>query len=243
MKKQTQIRFALTGATGFLGRNLLLEIVKQNYKNLSDIEILILGRSEKENSLRNRIADILREEVLDYVNDSSLDIQNFLKMIMDRIKCVNIALGEPRLGLNHDDYQVLSSRTIDFFYHIAASVDLRHGKKVEEELEKTNIGGTQDILNLVKSLKVKEFSYVGTAYECGKTYGKVMPDYINLNQEFRSPYEKAKLKAEILVRNFQKQTGIRCRYFRPSVTCGRLIEGLIGATPKFDVFYSWAVFF
>jgi thioester reductase-like protein len=212
MKKQTQIRFALTGATGFLGRNLLLEIVKQNYKNLSDIEILILGRSEKENSLRNRIADILREEVLDYVNDSSLDTQNFLKMIMERIKCVNISLGEPELGLNHDDYQVLSSRTIDFFYHIAALTDFRDGKAVMENLEKINVFGTKELLNLVSNLKVSEFIYVGSAYSCGLTAGIIMPDYVNLNQKFRNHYEKTKLKAEILVREFKKKVLLNVEY-------------------------------
>ena len=36
---------------------------------------------------------------------------------------------------------------------------------------------------------------------------------------------------------------MRCRYFRPSVTCGRLIEAPAGAINKFDVFYGWAAFF
>ena len=219
-KNQAQLRFALTGATGFLGRNLLLEIIKQNYKNLSDIEILILGRNDKENSLPNRIRDILKEEVLDYVNDPSLDIQNFLEMLMNRIKCVNISLGEAKLNLSHDDYQILSSRTIDFFYHTAALTDFRDGEKVVNNLEKINVFGTQEILDLVSNLKVLEFIYVSSAYACGLTAGRIMPDYVNLNQKFRNHYEKTKLKAEILVREFKKKILLNVEYSVPQQYVG-----------------------
>jgi thioester reductase-like protein len=67
-----------------------------------------------------------------------------------------------------------------------------------------------------------------------------MPDYINLNQEFRNPYELSKLEAEIQSRNFAKDTGIKFRCFRPSTIGGRLIEAPLGMIHKFDVFYGYA---
>ncbi len=212
-KDQTQIRFALTGATGFLGRNLLLEIIKQNYKNLSDIEIIILGRSSKEDSLHYRIMNILAEEVLDYIDDSNLEINDFLQAISSRIKCVNIALGEPNLGVSHDDFKVLSAKTIDFFFHVAALTDFRDGETVVKNLEKVNVSGTEELISLIANLKVSEFSYVSSAYACGLTHGTIMPDYVNLNQEFRNPYERTKLKAEIIVRQIKKKVVSSLEYF------------------------------
>jgi len=45
------------------------------------------------------------------------------------------------------------------------------------------------------------------------------------------------------VREFSRKHKVRCRYFKPSVTCGRLIEPPLGSINKFDVFYGWAAFF
>lgn len=238
--KESKVKFAITGATGFLGRNLVLEIIKQNYLDLSNVDIFIIGRSSGIDSLEARMKQILEEEMIDYIGDQILDRDTLLNDVMASMKFISII--SDGFEISHDDYKMLSCGTIDFFYHIAASTDLRHGAKVTTELEKINVDGTRAVLDLVDKLNVKEFCYVGTAYECGKTYGKIAPDYVNLNQSFRSPYKLSKLKAEILVRSFEKK-GMRFRYFRPSVTCGRLIENIIGATPKFDVFYSWAVFF
>ena len=73
-----------------------------------------------------------------------------------------------------------------------------------------------------------------------KISGNIKPDYVKIDQEFRNPYEKTKLEAEILVRDFARTTGCRCRIFRPSTIAGRLIEPPLGAICKFDVFYFWA---
>ncbi len=238
--KESKIRFVITGATGFLGRNLLLEIIKQNYLKMSELEILIIGRSAGKDSLESRIKKILEEEMMDYVGECTLEKSELMENTIGSIRFIGTT--SDGFSISHEDYRMLNSSTIDFFYHVAASTDLRHGEKVSVELDKMNVDGTRAVLSLVDKLKVREFCYVGTAYECGKTYGKIAPDYVNLNQNFRSPYEISKLKAEVLVRSFKKN-GMKFRYFRPSVTCGRLIENSIGATPKFDVFYSWAVFF
>lgn len=238
--KDSKVRFAITGATGFLGRNLVLEIIKQNYLDLSRIEMFIIGRSSGKDTLGDRVRQILEEELVDYIGNYDLDRNGLLKDVLATMNFISVVSDS--FEVCHDDYMVLCSGTIDFFYHVAASTDLRHGEKVAAELEKINVGGTRSIIDLVCRLKVREFCYVGTAYECGKTYGVISPDYVNLQQDFRSPYEISKLKSEILVRSCEKR-GMRFRYFRPSVTCGRLIENVIGATPKFDVFYSWAAFF
>ena len=239
----SKITFALTGATGLLGRNLLLEIIKQNYKNLSSIEILLLGRNSKTDSLHERIIKIVEDEVFDYIDDESIDKKGFLSEIDKVIKCYNIILGEPYLAMSEDDINEIKSKKIDYFFHIAALTDFRSGSVVADKLTRINILGTQSVLDLLPKLKIVEFSYVSSAYVCGMTTGKIAPNYINLDQEFRNYYEQTKLNAEILARDFCRKHKIKFRIFRPSTISGRLIEKRIGATPKFDVFYGWAIFF
>ena len=43
MRNGKQVIFAITGATGLLGSNLVWEIIKQNYANLDLLQIIWLG--------------------------------------------------------------------------------------------------------------------------------------------------------------------------------------------------------
>ncbi|SIT09741.1 Male sterility protein [Zobellia uliginosa] len=234
--------FALTGVTGHLGRHVFFEIIKDHLDNLDTLEIFILGRASYDQSLSERIEDILLNDGMDYLSMSPNNFPLILSFLRTNIRCINIDLSTDEL-INSTEYRKLVGKRIDYFLHIAASTDFRDNAKTREWLNRTNVIGTSKILELVSSLIVKEFGYVSTAYACGKTYGDVKPDYTNLDQEFRNPYEKSKLEGELLVRTFQQRTGIRCRIFRPSTICGRLIEQKKGAINKFDVFYSWAAFF
>ncbi len=236
------MRIALTGGTGLLGSNLILEILKNNYKNLSDLEIIFFGRDSKEKKLSQRIYSIIKEDVLDYIDDPELEFSAIANWLEENTNYVNFDFADPNIKVSDESIKMLKSKKIDFFFHVAALTNLWNDEKSKRDLDIINYQGTINIVNLVKELKVGEFIYVGTAYQCGKTYGDIEPDYINLNQEFRSYYELVKLKAEIYVREFEKETGQKCRYFRPSVICGRLIEKPKGAINKFDVIYGWGLF-
>ncbi|NBV07310.1 MAG: NAD-dependent epimerase/dehydratase family protein [Proteobacteria bacterium] len=234
---------AMTGANGLLGRNLLLEIIKQNYKNLSDLEVFVFGRSTNSETLHKRIIGILSEEAFDYINDKDVEKDELIKILSEKIKCFEFNLGEPSNKVSEDDLKKLSSKEIDFFFHVASLTDFRDGELVKARLEKTNIIGTNQVLESLPKMNIKEFAHVSSAYVCGAKSGKVDPNYIDFNQKFRNPYEMTKLKAEHNVRTFCSKNSIKFKIFRPSTICGRLIENRIGATPKFDVFYSWAAFF
>lgn len=237
------MKFALTGATGLLGRNLLLEIIKRNHRKLGDIEIVIFGRDSTQKEIKKRIIDILVSELGQYLKGTNLNQEHLLEFAEQNLICINTHLDKENLSISPKTLKTLKDKHIDYFFHIASLTDFRSTEEVTKKLEKTNISGTERILDLVAQMKVQKFIYVSSAYVCGTTTGKIMPDYVNLNQSFHNSYEISKLKAEILVRNFHKETGICCQIFRPSTLCGRLIESPIGATPKFDVFYSWAAFF
>ncbi len=235
---------AITGVTGLLGRNLLLETIKQNRKKLSELKFVFFGRDSKKDNLKDRIIKILEEELKDYTDDESFDFEQIYGWFEQNVKLINYKLDVPQLGISIKDLEFLKKSKIDFFFHIAALTNLWHDEESKNQLEKANYFGTKYLVELVKELKnVGEFVYVGTAYSCGKTYGEIMPDYVNKGGHFRNNYERVKLEAELLVRDLEKETGQKCRYFRPSVVCGRMIEKPFGAVSKFDVFYGWGVFF
>ena len=52
------LKIAITGATGLIGRNLLFEILKQNIKNLDELEIFVLGRGQCGKDIHQRINEI-----------------------------------------------------------------------------------------------------------------------------------------------------------------------------------------
>ena len=232
-----KLRIAITGATGLLGRNLLFEFIKQNLHQLDEIDVFILGRRSEGKGLKDRIEEIIREDGCLYCGtDRAGDI-------LARIQTMEMDLIQEKLRLSREDYARLKSFKIDFFFHVAALTDFRSSPAVVEALYSTNVYGTKQIIGLVSTLKVGEFCYVGSAYSCGKVSGKIGPDYVKLDQEFRNPYEKTKLEAELLVREFSRSSGVKCRFFRPSTIGGRLMEAPLGAVCKFDVFYSCAAWF
>ena len=237
------MRIVITGATGLLGRNLLFEIIKQNLNRLDTVQIVVLGRNKDGTNIYERIRKIVLTDGLSYITPSKENVELIKQYCQTGIKAIYTDLDKENIGLKNEDYIELKQSTIDYFFHLAALTDLRSTPKIEQALNKTNIFGTRQILELISTLKVKEFCYTGTAYSCGGTTGNIEPDYINHKNKFRNPYEKTKLEAELLVREFAKKNKLKCRYFRPSVTCGRLIEPPIGAVNKFDVFYGWATFF
>jgi nucleoside-diphosphate-sugar epimerase len=238
------MRIAMTGATGLLAGNLLLEFIKNYKDNLNQLSFILFGRDSKTASFKQRIIGFLESDLIDYLADDNFDFQTALDWVDSNIRFVHYKLEFPDLELSEEDKNYIINQEIDFFFHSAALTNMWHDEISRLKLEATNVNGTKNILKLASEIKkLKEFDYIGTAYCCGKTYGLIKPDYINTQNPFRNNYERTKLEAELLVRNFEKETGKKCRYFRPSVVSGRMIENKIGATTKFDVFYGWGAFF
>jgi len=68
MNNSDKKTLVLIRITGLLGRNFLFESIKQNINSLSNIEIIILGRSSKEQNIKDRIYEILFNEGVDYLS-------------------------------------------------------------------------------------------------------------------------------------------------------------------------------
>jgi nucleoside-diphosphate-sugar epimerase len=236
------MRIGLTGVTGLLGSNLLFEIFKQNINQLDQLKIFAFGRAESAFFLSKRLESLVVNDGCKYLGLTEKSDAELLKNLIQCIINIPYELTVDGLGLTADDFLCLKSEPIDYFFHLAALTDLRCAKTVEILCTEINIKGTQRILNLVESLNVSEFIYVGTAYSCGQTTGTIEPDYINVENFFRNPYEKSKLVAELLVKEVCQQQKMKYRVFRISVLGGRLIEQEIGSIHKFDVFYSLGAF-
>lgn len=194
-------------------------------------------------SLNQRINQIILDENLGYLEISDSKKEELQQFLTSKIKYIESDLLKYKLGISLDFIEKLSSLKINYFYHIAALTDFRDSPQIVSLLEKINIKGTQQILELISCLNVEEFVYVGSAYVCGSATGNILPDYLNINETFRNPYEKTKLQGELLIREFAKTSNMKFRYCRPSTICGRLIENPSGHTNKFDVFYQWIAFF
>lgn len=243
MSKKNRTRYAITGATGLLGSNLLFEIIKRNMNDLDALEVIILGRGKDNLAIEQRIKELFLREGLTYLGVSEKELKSKNLFLKNTIRCVHLDLDQDDLSLTSDDYAVLKGEPIDILFHVAALTDFRSSEETINSLRKTNVCGTENILKLVSALDIKQFCYVGSAYSCGKEKGEISPDFVNLKQNFRNPYEATKLEAEMLVRIFSKESGVPCKYFRASTICGRLIEDVPGQINKFDVFYAWAAFF
>ena len=235
--------FAVTGATGLLGSNLVWEIVKNNIGRLDEVTIFCLGRSSREHTLAQRIRHMVETDGWRYFS-SEYD-QQLLDQVCSIIQPIGIDLTSYKLGISEEDYKRLSEVRIDHFYHLAALSDLRRTPSTEANVTEVNLGGTSRILSLIDSFpkQVGHFAYVSSAYVCGNTYGTISPDFVALDEVLRNPYERTKLRAEFACRVFCRDREIPLKIFRPSIVAGRVIENPLGHVCKYDVFYSWAAFF
>lgn len=238
------MRIALTGATGLLGRNLLFEFIKRHRDRLDSLEVIALGRGADGLSFRQRLIEICHDDAPWYVCGGPTLDQDIVDFLRDRVSTVEFDLSSGLL--EPSAHEVLRREPIDYFFHVAAMLDFRDSPAVARALERANVKGTEILLSLVSTLTVREFAYVGSAYECGivpEGTRSISAGDLDVERPFRNPYELGKARAEMLVREFERTHNVRCRYFRPSTLCGRLIEPPLGRLPKFDVFYAWGAFF
>jgi len=232
------INIAITGATGLLGRHLLFEIIKQHLSDLDNLNIFILGRHTTEQSLETRIVDIIASEGFSYWDIEPSEYDKVLNFIDNNLYYIHTHLEGQIPIADPSEYALLLDTPIDHFFHLAALPDLRNNATTEQRVMQANFYGTKRLLELVAKCHIKEFDYVGTAFVCGKTSGRIMPNYLNPVSAFNNPYEESKLLAERAVMEYSEQYGVRCRYFRPGIVCGRLLEKPAGHAHKFDVFYE-----
>ncbi len=193
----------LTGATGFLGAFLLAELLQ-----LTPATITCLVRAPTAEAGRQRILAKL---------EGYLPGHNY-----DRSRIVAVAgdLAKPLLGLSPEQFRQLGD-TIDVIYHSAAMVNWIDAY---EKLKPSNVLGTQEILRLASTGRVKPVHYVSTLAVfplVRNSHASVVreQDPLDHGGELYGGYTQSKWVAEKLV-DIARGRGIPVTVYRPGLITG-----------------------
>ncbi len=135
--RQSIKRVLVTGATGFVGRSLIVELLRQN----PDLKIYCLIRGADG---FKRLKDALKYADL----DSRIDLNNIHVLKGDVL--------QDNLGL--DDYEVLSEK-IDAVYHLAA--DLKLAAKYKD-ISRVNTNSISRVIDFAANQRFKKVFYAST---------------------------------------------------------------------------------
>lgn len=186
----------VTGATGFVGAALVLELLQQ-----TDVHVVCVVRGPEPQA---RLRATLRQAAQSYGQPESL-----LSLIETRCHAVSGDVQQSGCGINS-----LPRFHYDQLWHSAAS--LRFEDRYADEIFAINVQGTQHVLALAHRLGIRHFNYMSTAYVVGALEG-VLPEASVPVDVTHNVYEKSKLLAERLV---EGTPGLGKRIFRPSIVIG-----------------------
>src|SRR6516165_5877667 len=191
----------LTGATGFLGRYLLRELLAAGRS------VIVLARDLPGQSAQERLDEVVARAC------------ETLGRSVPRPVVLCGELVQPALGLDSVDRDWLGRRC-RVVVHSAACVALRSADSGEPW--KTNVEGTQRLLAFCQAFGIGELHHVSTAFVCGKRRDRAREDKPRGMPDFHNDYERSKWEAERRVRSAE---GIRATIYRPSVIVGDSVTG------------------
>jgi thioester reductase-like protein len=206
----------LTGATGFVGMELLAR-----YLERSDRHLCVLVRASDEDQARRRVRSTLESVIGESEGHAS------------RVSVVPGDIESDGLALEPEAVRRLAERVSEIV-HAAASVSF---SLPLEESRQINVEGTRRLLEFAEQCRerggLRRFSYLSTAYVAGTHAGEFREDQLEVGQDFRNAYERSKFEAEQLVRSRRGRLPIQI--FRPSIIVG---ERPTGWTASFNVLYA-----
>lgn len=201
---------ALTGTTGFLGSHLMAALLSKGYN------IIVFGRSAKNESLEERISSLLQWFGID--------------SCLDQVTCVDTDLSQDNLGIPTGEYSRLCS-VVDSVIHCASDTSFSESKR--EIVMAANINNLKEILEFSKNAHVNFFHYISTAYVAGTgvTYCK---ETLSSVKTFTNVYEESKAEAEKIISRFCEKNSICLSIIRPSIVYG---DSQSGRSLKFNALY------
>lgn len=244
----------LTGATGFLGRELLWKLMTE-LPLPYDIVCIIREGGEGAKGREGRLgkhghdgarpapavrspeqAQAAADARLVELLDSSCPLPA-ADPRRQRVRALRGDITQPRLGLSEAAFDRLAAACA-YIFHGAATVrfDMPLG-----EAQRINVEGTRVILELGQAAqrhgRLQRFCYIGTAYVAGQRIGRVTEDELQCGQQFNNTYEQTKCAAEALVRALMQPGSsppLPATLFRPSIIVGNSKSGY---TSSFKVMY------
>lgn len=201
--KQAPTAHLITGATGFVGGALVLELLQR-----TDHTIVCLVRPGEQDP-QQRLWQALDTAAAAYDTPTSVTAD-----IRQRVIAVAGDVEQPLCGVNLAHLPQLHYRT---FWHSAAS--LRFEDRHAEQIFRSNVDGTRHALALANALNMFDFNSMSTAYVAGAATGTQPEARINseVGAKPNNLYEKSKIEAEELV---LAATQFALRIFRPSIVIG-----------------------
>ncbi|MFV2175670.1 carboxylic acid reductase [Actinomadura sp. LOL_016] len=206
----------LTGANGFLGRFIALELLKR-----PDCEVVCLVRGRSDEDARRRL-----EQAFDTGDPGLLD--RFREPAGRRLDVIAGDVDDPRLGLTDEGWLRLAEGA-DTIVHAAAQVN--HVLPYEQ-LFGPNVRGTAAVIDLALASRLKEVVFVSTAGIADQVAGelgerddvRVTNPTRALSSAYAAGYANSKWAGEVLLRHAHERHGLPVTVFR---------SGLIMAHPRY----------
>lgn len=137
----------LTGATGFVGRFLLNELLRA-----TNAKLYCLVRADSSQAAKSRLGATLRTWNL-WRDDAA-----------ERIVSIPGTLSSPKLGLRDDVYELICEE-VDTIYHCATSMNHLETYSMARQ---TNVEGTRELLKLAVHKRLKLVNYISTVSVFGE---------------------------------------------------------------------------
>ena len=211
-------RVVLTGATGFLGRQILNRLLDER----PQAQVVLLLRDSAGQSARQRLDGLL----------AGCPDPDKRELLYQRIQVVPSDIRAGCCALSEHDWCAVADGATHVI-HGAASV--RFDQTVDEARE-VNVGGARNLLAIAEEAfrrgAFERFVYISTAFVAGSRKGLVREDELDVGQQFRNSYERSKCEAESLVR--RQMTSLPATVLRPSIIVG---DSRTGVTSSFNTLY------
>ncbi|WP_036829276.1 SDR family oxidoreductase, partial [Photobacterium sanctipauli] len=164
------MNYFITGATGFIGSQLLQRLAKRPG------DIYILSYDQLSDDRLNAL-----------IEKHSLPKNKF--------HTIKGSITEPNLGISAEDTKAFTGK-IDQFFHLAAIYDLQAD---EEDMMRANIEGTENTLRFAERINAGCFHYFSSIAVAGQFRGWFREDMLNEATGLDHAYFATKHNAEKLV--------------------------------------------
>ena len=189
----------VTGATGFVGSALVLELLRET----DDFVVCVARPADDAAEASRRVHAALA------VAARGSEQEQLLERARGRLRAVPGDLLSERCGVRADRVG-----RVDEVWHAAAT--LRFEAVQRDWIFAHNLGGTREMLALADVLGASRFNYVSTAYVSGARTGHIPEELAPRDGRVNNAYEESKVQAEHLV----AESGLAYRILRPSIVIG-----------------------